>query len=125
MIRLALRRLLLLAAWSAVLLLLTRPLIRNTDNVTINNKHEDAQVDGQSCYIFVCTENSLLSTAVLQTHSAAKLSPGPGPAPEYEAYRRRAAGDVQELWLYARARLGSLQQEGGGGAQASAPKSSI
>ena len=44
MIRLALRRLLLLAAWSAVLLLLTRPLIRNTDNVTIHNKHEDAQV---------------------------------------------------------------------------------
>ena len=43
MIRLALRRLLLLAAWSAVLLLLTRPLIRNTDNVS-NNKHEDAQV---------------------------------------------------------------------------------
>ena len=56
----------------------------------------------------------MLSTAVLQTHSAAKLSPGPGPAPEYEAYRRRAARDVQELWLYARARLGSLQQEGGG-----------
>ena len=44
MIRLALRRLLLLAAWSAALLLLTRPLIRNTDNVTIHNKHEDAQV---------------------------------------------------------------------------------
>ena len=76
-------------------------------------------------YIFVRTERSLKSTAVLQTHSAAKLSPGPGPAPEYEAYRRRAARDVQELWLYARARLGSLQQEGGGGAQASAPKSSI
>ena len=59
-----------------------------------------------------------LST-VLQTHTAAELSPGPGPAPEYEAYRRRAARDVQELWLYARARLESLQQEGGG-AQAAA-----
>ena len=47
MIRLALRRLLLLAAWSAVLLLLTRPLIKNTDNVTVNNKPDDAQAQAQ------------------------------------------------------------------------------
>ena len=42
--RLILRRVLLLAAWSAVLLLFTRSLIRNSDNVTISNKLDNAQV---------------------------------------------------------------------------------
>ena len=44
MMRLNLRRVLLMAACSAVLLFLMRSLIRNTDNVTISNKLDNAQV---------------------------------------------------------------------------------
>ena len=44
MIRLILRRVLLLSAWSAVLLLLARSLIRNSDDVTIPNKLDNARV---------------------------------------------------------------------------------